>query len=105
MPSKSTIAGDKLNAALKTANDAVQEMKKMGENTKIALTEDFKALADAVADTNVAHRIIDAKDYSVGKVKEAGAYMDESVHQRPYHFIAGAAIVGLLLGVLIGRKS
>ena len=98
-------AGDKLNAALKTANDAVKEMKKMGESTKIALSEDMKALKEALVDTNVAHRIIDAKEYSVGKVKEAGAYMDESVHAKPYHYIAGAAVLGLLLGVLIGRKN
>lgn len=101
----SKTAGDKLNSALKSANDAVQEMKKMGESTKIALTEDFKALGEAIAETNVVHRIVDARDYSVGKVKEAGAYMDENVHQKPYHYIAGAAVVGLLLGVLIGRKS
>ena len=98
-------AGDKLNSALQSANDAVKEMKKMGESTKIALTEDFKALGEAIGQTNVAHRIVDAKDYSVDKVKEAGAYMDENVHQKPYPFIAGAAVVGLLLGVLIGRKS
>src|SRR3989339_226125 len=101
MSSGAKTAGDKLNAALRTANDAVKEMKKMGENTKIALTEDFKALSNAIAETNVAQRIVEAKDYSVGKVKEAGAVMDESVHQKPYHYIAGAALVGLLLGVLI----
>ena len=78
----SKTAGDKLNSALKSANDAVQEMKKMGENTKIALTEDFKALGEAIGHTNVANRIVDAKDYSVGKVKEAGAYMDENVHEK-----------------------
>ena len=98
-------AGDKLNSALKSANDAVQEMKKMGENTKIALTEDFKALGEAIGQTNVANRIIDAKDYSVGKAKECGAMMDENIHQKPYHYVAGAAVVGLLLGVLIGRKN
>lgn len=100
-----TNAGDKLNSALKSANDAVKEMKKMGESTKIAFGEDFKALKDALGETNVAHRIIDAKDYSVEKVKECGAVMDDSVHEKPYHFVAGAAVVGLLLGVLIGRKS
>jgi ElaB/YqjD/DUF883 family membrane-anchored ribosome-binding protein len=103
MPSKT--AGEKLNSALKSANDAVKEMKKMGENTKIALTEDFKALGDALSETNVVHRIVDAKDYSVDKVKECGAMMDENVHQKPYHYVAGAAVVGLLLGVLIGRKN
>ncbi|MBN1864164.1 MAG: DUF883 family protein [Victivallales bacterium] len=98
-------AGDKLDTALKSANEAVKELKKMGENTKIALTEDLKALKDALGDTNVAHRIVDAKDYSVAKAREAGEMMDESVRQKPYHYIAGAAVLGLLLGVLIGRKS
>ena len=101
----SKTAGDKLNSALESANDAVQEMKKMGKNTKIALTEDFSALSEAIGQSNVAHRIVDARDYSVDRVKEAGAYMDENVHQKPYHYIAGAAVVGLLLGVLIGRKN
>ncbi len=98
-------AGDKLDTALKTANEAVKELKRMGEDTKIALTEDLKALKEALGETNVAHRIVDAKDYSVAKVKEAGELMDESIRQKPYHYIGGAALLGLLLGVLIGRKS
>jgi ElaB/YqjD/DUF883 family membrane-anchored ribosome-binding protein len=92
----------KLNDALRMANEAVIEM---GTGTKIAITEDLTALQSALAGTHAGQKILEAKDYSVEKVKEFGAKMDESVHEKPYHFVAGAALAGLLVGALLGRKS
>ena len=111
MSSKAKTAGDKLNDALKKADDAVKELKSMGENAKTAITEDFTALKDAFGDTNVAHRLAEAKEKvvsatgaSVEKVKEAGVKVDENVHDKPYYYIGGAAVIGFLLGVLVARK-
>ena len=77
----------------------------MGENAKVAISEDYSSLKEAIFDTNVAHKIAEAKEKvvsatnaSVDKVKECGAKMDENVHERPYHYIAGAAVAGLVLG-------
>ena len=110
--SKAKTVGSKLDEALRKADDAVKELKDMGENAKVALTDDFSALRDAIVDTNVAHRIGEAKDKivdaagnSVEKVKEAGVKVDENIHDQPYYYVAGAAVIGLLLGVLIARKG
>ena len=112
MTAKAQTAGAKLDDALKKADDAVKELKSMGENAKVAITEDYSSLKEALADTNVAHKLVEAKDRmvqvtnaSVDKVKECGARMDENVHAKPYHYIAGAAVAGLVLGILIGRKG
>ena len=105
-------AGDKLNEALKKADDAVKELKEMGGNAKVAISEDITALKDVIVETNVAHKLVEAKnkvvsatEVGVEKVKEYGARMDDNVHARPYHYIAGAAVAGLILGILIGRKN
>jgi ElaB/YqjD/DUF883 family membrane-anchored ribosome-binding protein len=108
---KTKSVGSKLDEALRKADDAVKELKDMGETAKVALSDDFSALRDAITDTNVAHRIGEAKDKlveatgnSVEKVKEAGQKVDENIHEQPYYYVAGAAVIGLLLGVLIARR-
>ncbi len=112
MAAKEKTAGDKLNEALKKADDAVKELKAMGKNAKDALSEDFSSLKSVIADTNVAKRIVEAKDRiadvagtGVEKVKECGTKVDENVHDKPYYYIGGALLVGFLLGLLVGRRD
>lgn len=93
--------GDKLNEALKKADDAAKDLKKTGENVKSAITSDITALKGAFEKTNAAETLKTAKE----KAKEFGERMDENVNARPYHYIAGAAVAGLVLGLLIGRKK
>jgi ElaB/YqjD/DUF883 family membrane-anchored ribosome-binding protein len=95
----------KVKNALETANDAIKEMKKKGESTKIALSEDFQALKEVFSESNVAKKLSDAKEYSVTKVKDAGTYVDQNVREKPYYYIGGAALIGLLIGLLISRKN
>jgi len=112
MKAETKTAGDKLNQALKKADDAVRELKAMGANAKTAISEDATSLREVLAETNVAKSIAKAKDKvfdaagsGFEKAKEFGERMDENVHLRPYHYIAGAAVAGLVLGFLIGRKN
>ncbi len=111
---------EKVNKALKQANEA---MKEMGENTKVALSEDYDILKEAYGKTNTSQSIldaknctiekakelgnkfIDAKDEHIAKAKEFGAQMDEDVKAKPYHYIAGASVLALLVGILLGRKN
>jgi len=111
MKAKEKTAGDKLNKALKKADDAVKDLKTMGKNAKSAITEDATLLKEVLAETNVANSLVKAKDKvvevagtSVNKAKGFGKKMDKNVHARPYHYIAGAAVAGLVIGILIGRK-
>ncbi len=112
MTAEAKTVGDKLNSALKKAEYAAKELKAMGTDAKIAISEDITALKDVIVETNVAHKLIDVKnkvvsatEAGIGKVKECGAKMDDNVHAKPYHYIAGAAVAGLVLGILIGRKN
>jgi len=100
-----SVQKNKLQTALESANEAVKEMKKMGENTKIAISEDFQSLKEVFAESNMAGKLRDAKEYSVTKVKDAGAFVDQNVKEKPYYYIGGAAIIGLLIGLLISRKN
>ena len=95
----------KVKDGLEKANNAIKELKKTGQDTKVALSEDFQALKEVFAETNVANKLRDAKEYSVTKVKDAGTYVDQNVREKPYYYIGGAALIGLLFGLLISRKN
>jgi ElaB/YqjD/DUF883 family membrane-anchored ribosome-binding protein len=45
-----------------------------------------------------------AKDVSVEKTKEIAQDVNKSVHQNPWAYIGGTAVVGLLLGYILGRN-
>ena len=43
--------------------------------------------------------------YGEEKVKEYSKALDEEVHRNPWHYVGGAALGGLLLGFILGKKS
>jgi ElaB/YqjD/DUF883 family membrane-anchored ribosome-binding protein len=43
--------------------------------------------------------------YGEEKVREYSKALDEEVHRNPWHYIGGAALGGLLLGFILGKKS
>ena len=45
-----------------------------------------------------------AKDISAEKVKDAALAVDESAHKNPWPYIGSAAVGGLLLGYILGKK-
>lgn len=99
---------EKLNEALFLANEAIKEM---GSDTKEIIFDEYTHLKDAVVASRIGKKLEQAKEYGTEKAKEVtdkakefGEEVDENVREKPYHFIAGAALVGLVLGVLVGRK-
>ena len=44
------------------------------------------------------------KEAGVEKAREIAGDVDESVHQNPWPYIGGAAVVGILLGYIMGRN-
>ena len=44
------------------------------------------------------------RDVSVEKAREIAGDVDENVHQNPWPYIGGAAVVGILLGYIMGRN-
>jgi len=48
--------------------------------------------------------IADAQSVVIAKTKEAAKVTDEYVHENPWRSIGFAASVGLVVGLLIGRR-
>jgi ElaB/YqjD/DUF883 family membrane-anchored ribosome-binding protein len=49
-------------------------------------------------------RLAATEEQMIGEAKRAAASADEYVHQKPWQAVGVAAGVGLLLGLLIGRR-
>ena len=49
-------------------------------------------------------RMMDLEDEVIAKTKEAAKATDEYVHENPWHSIGIAASVGIVIGLLIGRR-
>ena len=49
-------------------------------------------------------RLADTREVVVDKTKEAARATDDYVHENPWHAVGVAAAVGLVIGLLIGRR-
>lgn len=49
-------------------------------------------------------RLMDVQDEVLARTKEAAKATDEYVHENPWHSIGIAASVGVVIGLLIGRR-
>jgi ElaB/YqjD/DUF883 family membrane-anchored ribosome-binding protein len=71
--------------------NVIEAVEDFSQETKAGLLAKIEGLKQALAESRVAQ-----------KCRQVGARMDESVHERPYHYIAGAAAIGALIGVVAG---
>ena len=101
-------------AALKLLEEAAKQKK--GElrtimsdkytNLRSLITENDSSLMKSLATAKdhaleAANR---AKEAGVEKAREIASDVDKSVHQNPWPYIAGSAVVGALLGYILGRN-
>ena len=54
--------------------------------------------------TQAKHRLHDLQENAVARAKAAGHAADDYVHEHPWKSIGAAAGVGLIIGLLIGRR-
>ena len=106
--------GDEIGAALKllenAANEKKDELKKaMSDkytNLRSLIMEDESELMKSL--TTAKDRALEAaanvKAASVAKAREIACDVDKSVHENPWPYIAGSAVVGLLLGFVLSRS-
>jgi ElaB/YqjD/DUF883 family membrane-anchored ribosome-binding protein len=107
-------SSEKIAEALKLLEEAAKEKK---EELKSAITDKYTHLRNAVVETEhhlvksmadvkkqAVEAALHAKDVSVEKAKEVARDVDKSVHQNPWPYLAGTAVVGLLLGYILGRN-
>lgn len=106
-------SSDKLADALKLLEEAARQKKDelktvMADkytHLKGLILENEAALLKTVgtAKDGVVQAAMHAKDASVEKARELAHDTDKRVHESPWSFIAGSAVVGLLLGYVLGR--
>ena len=94
---------EKLMADLRTVvADAENLLKLTANEAGEAATGLRQRLQDRMAEAR--HRLLTMQTAATEKVKAAGYATDEYVHEHPWHAVAVGAGVGLLVGLLIGRR-
>lgn len=101
---ESTLAQkDKLVADLKTVIADAEELLRLGaDQTGTAATE-WRAKVESRLE-RAKHRLADLQDTAIERAKAAGHAADDYVHEHPWKAIGAAAGVGLIIGLLIGRR-
>ena len=107
-------SGENFAAALKLLEEAAKQKK---EELRAVLSDKYTNLRSlilekegsfmkslATAKDQAFEMTAHAKDASVEKAREIAGDVDENVHQNPWPYIAGSAVVGVLLGYIMGRN-
>lgn len=106
--SKISEALDLLEEAAKEKKDDISEMlASKYANLREAIVGATKVTGAAAGDA--AHRAKEAigHAYDVGseRVKQAAGVVDTQIHSTPWPFVGGIALVSLMFGYILGRKS
>lgn len=109
--STTTHGNEKIAEALKLLNEAAAEKKTelaglisdKYESLKEVVIESEHSAAQAIAlaKRRAMEAATHAKEFTVQKAK----VVDEHVHSNPWQYIGGAAVVGVLLGYILGRNN
>lgn len=94
---------DKLVADLRAVIADAEELLRLGADQTGAGITEWRARVEsrlAVAKDRLAR----LQETAVAKAKAAGIAADDYVHDHPWKAIGGAAGIGLIVGLLIGRR-
>lgn len=97
-----------LEEAAKEKKDDIRKMitdKYGGVKELFAGSEEQVTEALKKARAYASEKAVYAKGVGEEKVMEYSKALDEDVHRNPWHYIGGAALGGLLLGFILGKKS
>ncbi|HEY6011555.1 MAG TPA: DUF883 domain-containing protein [Nitrospirota bacterium] len=102
-------------AALKLLEEAAKQKK---DELKAVMSDKYTNLRSLILEKegNLMKSMTTAKDQAfevaahageagVEKAREIAGEVDKNVHQNPWPYIGGSALVGVLLGYLLGRNS
>ena len=112
---KTNASTENIVEALKLLEEAAQQKK---DELKSVMADKYTHLRSMIVDTEkgFVKALSDAKTHAVGAVmhaKEIGTEkgielardMDKKVHTNPWPYIGGTAVIGLLLGFILGRNQ
>lgn len=108
-------SSESIAEALKLLEEAAKQKK---DELKSVLSNKYTHLRDVIVETegslmkslasakdHAVQAATNAKEASVDKACEISRDVDRSVHHNPWPYIAGSAVVGLLLGSILGRNA
>lgn len=94
---------DKLMADLRLVISDAEELLRLGaEQTGASATEWRAKVQERI--TQARHKLADVQDTAVERAKAAGHAADDYVHDHPWKAVGAAAGIGLIVGLLIGRR-
>jgi ElaB/YqjD/DUF883 family membrane-anchored ribosome-binding protein len=75
-------------------------------NLRSVIAEDEGSLAKSLTTVKdqAMEALAHAKAVSVDKAREVARDVNQNVHQNPWPYIAGSAVVGILAGYILGRN-
>jgi len=107
-------SSENIGAALKLLEEAAKQKKDelrtiMSDkytNLRSLILENESSLMESLttAKDHVLDAATDVKDAGVEKAREIARDVDKGVHQNPWPYIAGSAMVSVLLGYILGRS-
>jgi ElaB/YqjD/DUF883 family membrane-anchored ribosome-binding protein len=89
-------AKDKKDELRKTVTDHYGDLKDVLGSFSANISDKARAAMESVKQ---------ASEVGQEKAIEAAKRVDESVHDKPWHYIGGVALGALLLGYLLGKKD
>lgn len=94
---------DKLLADMRTVVADAEDLLRLSAGEA---SEDTRALSERLQTnlTQARRKLADLQDAATEKIKVAGHAADDFVHENPWRSIAIGTGVGLLVGMLIGRR-
>ena len=94
---------DKLMADLRQVISDAEDLLRLGaEQTGTGASEWRAKVEDRI--TQAKYKLADLQDSAIERAKAAGHAADDYVHDHPWKAIGAAAGVGLIIGLLIGRR-
>jgi len=107
-------SSENIAAALKLLEEAAKQkkdelrtlMSDKYKNLRGLIREDESSLMESLttAKDHALEAASDVKEAGVEKAREIARDLDKSVHQNPWPYIAGSAVVGVLLACILGRS-
>ena len=107
-------SSENIAAALKLLEEAAKQKKDelrtiMSDkytNLRSLILENESGLMESltVVKDHALEAATDVKEASVEKAREIARDVDEGVHQNPWPYIAGSAVISVLLGYILGRS-
>ena len=94
---------DKLMADLRAVISDAEELLRLGASQTGATATEWRARVEARL-AAAKDRMARLQEVAVAKARAAGHAADDYVHDHPWKAIGAAAGVGLIVGLLIGRR-